>query len=241
MLTLPLLVSVATLSSQAIADELETILGKTLAGAEINFAEYAEKYGIETGETKEKDDDIASVFKTPATSSISEPVRIISSSVDKDNVNSALENVDAPKTSLFLRNVPQGSLIGFNDNSFMILPYETTAFFQSGKRIYEEPAIKDGAPVTFCIVTLKESGKGRRATTSSILSVTGVEEHNSLFQSSPQDGGTLVRVTKFSIDNPELKQLVCIGAGVSSPLSVRDLQNITGGLMTIKTQEYISI
>ena len=96
-------------------------------------------------------------------------------------------------------------------------------------------------PVTFCMLNFSESGKGRRATKKTRVVVSKVEEHNSLFHKNELDDGTLVRITKLTVDNPEFNQILCMGAGVTQPLSIGDMSNITGDLINVKVQNYVDI
>ncbi|KDM90894.1 hypothetical protein EA58_14130 [Photobacterium galatheae] len=236
------------------------MIGSTSEVTSADFDNYATKYGIDFGLTSnnKQEEDSSQVIekKSPLKNSvltdsdaiqvaeeitqISEPVVVEKGYVDHKNMEKALVKESLPLDSLYLRNIPQDSLIQFTDR-FMILPNETTAFFQDGGRIYRKPMLRGGTPTRFCMMTFSDSGKGRRATDKTNLLVSEVVEHNSLFQKNDKDSGTLVRVTKIIVDNPELKQVVCMGAGISQPLSIGDMDEITGGLLNVKIQNYIDI
>ncbi|ELP5898435.1 hypothetical protein QTV49_000309 [Vibrio vulnificus] len=258
-LALPALAAVVSFSSFADGEELEAMLSSATELTSEEIENYAAKYGIDFSspkiETKgstqipiqkeygnQFDGDSSSqvIRVTNPVTKISEQVLVEKGILDQRNMEKALVEESLPLSSLYLRNIPEDSLLTFNQK-FTLLPYETTAFFQDGKRIYGKPALEGDLPVSFCMLNFSESGKGRRATEKTSVVVSKVEEHNSLFQKNELDNGTLVRVTKLTIDNPEFKQIVCMGAGVSQPLSIGDMSKITGNLINVTIQNYVDI
>jgi hypothetical protein len=142
--------------------------------------------------------------------------------------------------SLYLRNIPQSSVLEFNDR-LLLLPNETTAFFQGGNRIYTKPSVGDSNVLAFCMFSLSKTGQARKVAKGRSLVIEEIQEQNSVFMKPNSDDEILVRVTKLLIDNPNLKEVVCIGAGQPKPLVIGDLIKATGGLVSIKTQDYIEI
>ncbi|MEH0791341.1 hypothetical protein KW882_03410 [Vibrio parahaemolyticus] len=258
-LALPALAAVVSFSSFADGDELEAMLSSATELTSADFENYAAKYGIDfsspeiedEGLTKkpaqkdlggqaESDSATQAIRVANSVTKVSEPVLVEKGFLDQRNMEKTLVEESLPLSSLYLRNIPEDSLLTFKEK-FTLLPYETTAFFQGGKRIYSKPVLEGDLPVTFCMLNFSESGKGRRATEKTRVVVSKVEEHNSLFQKNELDDGTLVRVTKLTVDNPEFKQIVCMGAGVAQPLSIGDMSKITGNLINVKIQNYVDI
>lgn len=247
---------VISFSAFADGDELEAMLSSATELTSADFDDYVSKYGIDfSSPINNKSEDRVNpevelssglnpsaepIRFTNTVKKISEPVLVEKGYLDQRNMEKALVEESLPLNSLYLRNIPEGSMLIFREK-FTLLPYEKTSFFQGGNRVYGKPVIEGDSPISFCMMNFSESGKGRRATEKTRVIISKIEEHNSLFQKNELDSGTLVRVTKLTVDNPEFKQIVCMGAGVSQPLSIGDMSDITGGLIDVKIQNYVDI
>ncbi|MCY9861009.1 hypothetical protein OTK49_00440 [Vibrio coralliirubri] len=233
-------------ASASVDDELAAFLGND-DSISVDFADYASKYGIEIPQEDIKPESIdSSITETLVGATkesevrITHPVPVQKTFIDHNNVDETLIRASSPIDKLFMRNIPRDSLLSFTDK-FMLLPNEKLAYFQDGKRIYSEPKLDGKLPITFCMLNFIESGDGRRASSETKLFISKVEEHKSLYKASPNNKGELINVTKLTIDHPQLKQLVCMGVGSKNPLSLGDLKAITGGLLTVNTQDYIDL
>lgn len=253
--TLPLAIAISSAfamfsatATASVDDELAALLGDD-DSVSLDFADYASKYGIEIPKEDVKPV-VAPVKSTIAETlvestnvgevRITHPVPVQKTFIDHNNVEDTLIRESQPIDKLFMRNIPRDSLLAFTDK-FMLLPNEKLAYFQGGKRIYGEPKLDGSTPIKFCMLNFVESGDGRRATSETKLFISKVEEHKSLFKAAPTEKGELINVTKLTIDHAQLKQLVCMGVGIDKPLSLGDLGSITGGLLTVKTQDYIDL
>lgn len=241
------MLAIASANANGIDSYLEGIEGVSLE----DVSQYLSKYEVETDVTE----------KEPLTKKIQPSSKVTPEKVDqpplvsarallkpfqrsKADMDNLIDSMNSESNTglhtLYLRNIPQSSILKFN-RQLLILPNETTAFFQAGQRIYSKPSIQSQSPTQFCLFSLSKTGKARKVIEERELVIREIQEHNSIFKSKVDESETLVRVSKLMLDNPDLKEIICIGSGISKPLSIGDLLGETGGLIEVKMQDYTEI
>lgn len=234
-------VAFASYSAAQGSDELESLISKSHIGDSADFQKMANKYGIATKPVNAiKNNSINKKEITSKAKNLNKSQNTKKSATDLGHSEKKASDTDVQFGELYLRNVPQKSHLMFT-KKLTLLPNEKNVYFIDGTRVYSQPEYKTAESNSFCMLNFKDSGSGRRATQGTYIGIKKVEEKNTSFYDNHSQKVVLIRTTKFSLDNPELKQLVCMGISKSKPLTVNNLSQITGNLINVKIQDYIDI
>jgi hypothetical protein len=147
---------------------------------------------------------------------------------DENKVSAELED-QASQDVVFLRNIPEGTRITMN-KEFILLPQNKFIIFHDGKRVIENPLVKD--PVnSFCYIELKPSGKARVLKEAKQFTVTkNVSQLSTLVNKDDPEEKLKIYETKLSVDNESVKWITCYSASKLEnsdnlkPLTVKDLR-----------------
>ncbi len=241
-------------STLAVADEFSDFFQSPSLTLDGDFSAFAKKYGL-TDEplTTNKVQDavkVTSPYKEvnkshhESKSSTTDTTRSPSSTnllvpvSDEVKYTGSQQDYNDP-AGLYLRNIPVDSSIKFS-RDFMLLPRESTAYFQGGERVYGKPSVVSSEPASFCMLNFTESGKGRRASKQTTLYIQSVDSMSTDFVTDEQKT-TNITLTKMLFDHDELKRLLCVSTSSEHELTIRDLFDITGGLLKVEVQSYIDI
>lgn len=135
----------------------------------------------------------------------------------------------ASQDVVFLRNIPEGTRITMN-KEFIVLPQNKFIIFFNGKRVIENPLIKN--PVnSFCYIELQPSGKARVLKEGKQFTVTkNLSQLSILVNKDNQKEKLKIYETKLSVDSDNVKSITCYSASKLEnsnslmPLTVKDLR-----------------
>lgn len=152
----------------------------------------------------------------------------------------------ATQDVVFLRNIPEGTRITMN-KEFIVLPQNKFIIFFNGKRVIENPLIKNPAN-SFCYIELKPSGKARVLKDQKQFVVTkNVSQLSILVNKDDENEKLKIYETKLSVDNESVRWITCYSSSKLEnsnnlkPLTVKDLRVHSGNSFKLEFPAYEEI
>ena len=161
-----------------------------------------------------------------------------------EDIHTAEKELDIVQNEghMFLLNVPVRTEIRANID-LILPPYRSSLSYYNGKLVSESP-FKYNDEVTYCYLTLEESGVWRRfkANEEKFLTVEHNISNKVKYESSMEEGKVItIYETTFTTDNPHIKSLTCETSEKELPLTIKDLNESTGNLFRFKYTPMLDI
>lgn len=194
-----------------------------------------------------KDKERVLISKTDLLETENKSDKLLNENIVINDINSNEKeiNVSQNQDNMFLLNVPIKTIIRANID-IVIPPFRNKLSYSEGKLVSENP-FNYSEDVTYCYLTIEESGFWRRFKSSTYdqdKKLT-IESNNSskLTYKSSLNKDSIVNVyeTTFTTDNKHIKEIVCETSEKELPLTIKDLNKATGNLFKFEYSPMIDI
>lgn len=164
--------------------------------------------------------------------------------VSRKNLSGSTYVDSKSQDGLYASNIPQTSALVFQD-VFKILPYNSVAYYQNGKRLYGNPMQKtsdefENSLGTFCKLNFIDFEIGRTIdeTQEFLIKKVRYSEADMKFA---VHGDVTIRELSIELQNPHLKSLYCLSTDKTRPLTIGNIKYEMGGLVDFKLRDFVGI